>query len=116
MIEIKNNYLYLLHNRLTNLYKIGIAEDLQERISRLETSSGMGLHLCASVEYDIYYRNGKLEINDSENKHHEMLCHKKFHGKRIIGEWFRFSKRDLVTLKNYIQNDLSELEINIFKI
>ncbi|MEI6190498.1 MAG: GIY-YIG nuclease family protein [Chitinophagia bacterium] len=112
-VEIRHNYLYLMYNDVTKLYKVGIADNLRERHRRLETSSGIRLLLVAYIVYDKYYGNG--ELDDSTNFADEQAIHSKFKKHRRIGEWFDFSLRDLAKLKMFVREELYEYEIEICK-
>jgi len=84
----KSEFVYLISSK-NGLTKIGIAKDVQSRLSSLNTASPIELSL-------LFYFNPK-----NARKAEEEL-HKRFSIKRVKGEWFNLSDGDISWIqKNY---------------
>ena len=97
-------YCYLIYNPITNLYKIGITGNIDNRINQLRCQSGCDLIL-------IGYVNSAKEI-DVSAKSIELFLHEYFKNKRKIGEWFDFSKKDLIQINSFSNSvEVDELAV-----
>ena len=72
--------LYLLYNPTTKYTKIGITENLEERIIKLENTCGCNLKLISYAEIDHAFET-------------ERFLHATFDNYRVKGEWFSFTDR-----------------------
>tara|TARA_R100001460_G_scaffold48457_1_gene86430 strand:+ start:125 stop:451 length:327 start_codon:yes stop_codon:yes gene_type:complete len=71
---------YIIFNKNTNFYKIGITRDFTRRFRQLELSSGCKLSIVDYYRPDI---DNTLTSPQIEKK-----LHKKYKKHKIIGEWF----------------------------
>jgi hypothetical protein len=77
-------YLYLIRRIGTKYYKIGITNDLNKRLSTLQTGCPHELRMIFYAEADMDDYLGK------EIKYIEDFLHKNFNEQRHRGEWFKF--------------------------
>ena len=77
-------YLYLI--TCQNLYKIGVANDVFSRLASLQTGNPFPLSISACYEF-----------NNAEVV--ERALHEKYSGRRMRGEWFDLSQRDIRQLE-----------------
>lgn len=80
-------YIYLIHAYETNLYKIGAAYDINQRLSTLSVSSPYPLKIVFTTSKPI--QNWK-EL--------EKIIHSQLKDKNTNGEWFKLTDTDLVIL------------------
>ena len=87
---MKQSYMYVMHMKNTEFYKIGISDDPERRLKQLQGQTNMP---------------GKIEITHSklfnDAKQYESYFHDLFSSRRANGEWFRLTKDDLYILKNF---------------
>jgi len=83
-------FVYFIFNRDSNSIKIGRAEDVEQRLRSLQTSSPIPLKLLKAIQV-----NTLKEAQDLERS-----LHVKFSHLRMSGEWFK-AKQELI---NYIEN------------
>lgn len=76
IMKPKNGYVYAVHDKDRGITKIGRASNAEKRIAGIVSQGGMG-------NYESFF----MLTADYYNV--ELLCHQKFHDKRINGtEWF----------------------------
>ena len=85
-------YVYLVRNPISNLCKIGITSDPRRRIKQLETTSGFMLQDLILLELEWEY--------DEPAQYVEKYLHQYFKHKRVKGEWFNLSIKDILAIKN----------------
>ena len=98
----KLKYVYLIFNKSLNHYKIGIATNVKDRLSKLQTGNSNQLELICAIPT---YEARKLEKS----------LHDKFSDKKVILEWFSLSNEDVEYIKSIdslssyfiIQNNLN---------
>jgi hypothetical protein len=88
-----SGYIYCLTDGYEN-YKIGKTKDLELRLKQYRTSMPYGPVMIKILKY---------KNMDQQEK----LLHSKFKDKRISGEWFKLSKKDLNYI-NSLRGDLDE--------
>jgi len=90
--------LYLL--KCGNYHKIGIAENVVKRIRQLQTGNPQEITLVAS------YSSKDAEL-------HEAILHRLLRGSRAVGEWFKFSEKEINLIKEtyaaFNRNDMAYL-------
>ena len=77
-------YLYLIVCQ--NLYKIGVASDVFNRLAALQTGNPFPLRIAECYEF-------------SNSEVIEKALHQKFSNRRKRGEWFDLSQKDLLVLE-----------------
>lgn len=87
----KSNIVYLFYNPITKLTKIGVTSSYKQRLQHLSSSIGNNLLDILVIQLEIGY--------DESGKFLESYLHKFFASKRIKGEWFNLSIRDIVQVK-----------------
>lgn len=87
-----DEWVYVFFNPLTKLYKIGKTIDLRRRLQTLSTAAGHEMLYAMAVRL--------LEGYDESNTLVESTLHKFFHHKRLKGERFQLSVRDLVQIRS----------------
>tara|TARA_R110000782_G_scaffold267433_1_gene362846 strand:- start:94 stop:558 length:465 start_codon:yes stop_codon:yes gene_type:complete len=85
-------FVYLLHNPLTKLSKIGISGQPIQRMKQLRTQNGVELYDLLLLELQPDYDENSFYI--------EQFVHEYFNDKRRIGEWFEFSDREFISIRN----------------
>jgi len=81
------NFVYVVHNIDSNLYKIGITKNLNDRIRAIECASGCEIKFIIGIQ---------LEINcDEKAIVVEKYIHNYFKDLRKRGEWFNLSRFNL---------------------
>ena len=91
------NYVYVIKNKDTGLFKIGSTKNVEVRFRQLKNQSGANLHLLLTLGCERGY--------DEKNTVLEYWLHNQFKHKRVVGEWFELTARDLVeirTIRAYI--------------
>ncbi len=82
-----SGYIYLLKSR--NLYKIGKAKQLRNRMKAYRTENPFGIKVIL-----------QKKVKDSGSI--ERQLHNLVSNKRIRGEWFRLAKRDIEIIKDFL--------------
>lgn len=82
-------YVYVLKNPLNETVKIGVAHDVQKRISQLQTGAGVELELV----YQSMICSNAFSI--------ERDVHAHFDSRRTFGEWFKVSPTEVI---DYLDN------------
>lgn len=77
-----SGFVYLIRNSMTNHYKIGITNNVQDRLQHLQTANSAKLELLNSVK-------------TSDPPLLEKELHTKFAVKRLEGEWFKLTNVDV---------------------
>lgn len=89
----ENDWIYLLYSPVSGLYKVGITgNSVYSRLNAICNASGDKDIFC--VEALMMGTN-----IDPKAKIVESLVHAYFDKRRLQGEWFTFTKRDLVQLR-----------------
>jgi hypothetical protein len=76
------NYIYLIRNGESFIFKVGIAQDVESRLAQLQTGNPVELVIVSSYGFP-----------NAENV--EKVLHQKWSGVRMRGEWFEFDTRDI---------------------
>ncbi|WP_431124616.1 GIY-YIG nuclease family protein [Flagellimonas flava] len=77
---------YVLYNRSSKRYKIGVTENLNQRVNKITTESGC----IIDVVMTILSEGGRCPIYPVI----EELLHKYYKSKRFLGEWFELDKKE----------------------
>ena len=83
-----SQYLYLI--KCQNFFKIGIANDVENRIAQLSTGNPFPLEIMASYEFE-----NAAPV--------EAAIHQRYAGVRKRGEWFELDDHDLVDFEQICQ-------------
>lgn len=86
------HYVYVIVNKDSGLSKIGITNNLKVRFRQLKNQSGSNLHLLLTLGCE----RGYAEMNSVL----EAWLHEQFKPKRVVGEWFKLTARDLVEIRS----------------
>ena len=81
--------LYIIKEKTTNNYKIGVTNSIFERIKKLQ---------CGNPEVLII----KYLYKTKDDYYYEKIIHNKFIKYNINNEWFKFNKDELCTLLKFI--------------
>lgn len=87
------SYVYFVFNQDSNAVKIGVAKNIQKRLSALQTSSPAKLELLGFIKTN----------NSRDAKKLEHSLHQKFTALWIMGEWFQ-CKQELLNYINYYKD------------
>lgn len=85
-------YVYLVANEITRLCKIGITNNIDNRIGQIRTANGVGIDLLVCIELEVGY--------DENAKYIENYLHTFFKHKRTFGEWFKLNAKDILAIRN----------------
>lgn len=89
---MKNYFIYVIQMGDKQYFKIGVTNDLERRVKDLQTGNPLPLHIIDSFNF----------VN-RENKHWanqiEKVLHRRFDYCRQMGEWFEFTEKELVIIK-----------------
>ncbi len=88
---VKNGSIYIIKAGDKNIYKIGVATDIGNRLNTLQTANYEELKVVRS-----FYLENVYEI--------EKELHFIYREKNIRGEWFRLSDNDILEIEGYIYN------------
>lgn len=72
------SYIYIIQSGKKGPYKIGIARDVEKRMSGLQTGNPEELHIIAKFYFSSHKQTAKIE----------KILHNKFRKMHIRGEWF----------------------------
>ncbi|MFS0688961.1 GIY-YIG nuclease family protein [Sporosarcina sp. 179-K 8C2 HS] len=86
--ETNGGYIYFIREAQTGLVKIGRSTDVERRVQSLQISTPFDLEVVFKFYSDDYYL---LETN----------CHNFFKSKKVRGEWYRLSEKDIECIKLY---------------
>jgi hypothetical protein len=89
--ETENSFVYLMMNRSTSLYKIGITTSLRNRYRQIKLQSGCEIEVVLALQLHTEY--------DEPAKLIESMLHDFFSTKRTFGEWFKLGIRDLIAIR-----------------
>ena len=81
-LDNEYGYLYLVQQKGTPYYKIGITKDIKRRLSSFKTAIPKGINILSTI---LIYKY----------KHVERRLHQEFKTKNINGEWFELDETDL---------------------
>lgn len=90
----KTEFVYAFYNPITNLTKIGITQDVAQRLNQLSTASGCELEVINSIEIN-------AEIDEPAKKVEEFL-HSIFKEYRVRGEWFLLNYTQQKIISNFL--------------
>lgn len=101
-------FIYLSFNPQTRLVKIGVTNTPKTRARQIVNSSGMNIFTLILLEL--------LPEYDESPQFIEKFLHNFYIDKRVKGEWFRLSIRDIIEIRNLfyeiygedIQDEISE--------
>jgi len=79
-----NGFVYIIKDTITNIYKIGKTIDLEKRLKTLRCGNPK-ITLIASLQHK-YYSAIELEL------------HKKYKRKRLSGEWFDLTEKEVLCI------------------
>ena len=85
-------FVYLFRNPITKLCKVGVTDNPLRRLRQICTSSGMEVENLITLKCEVDY--------DEDPKFIEQFIHKHYKKKREIGEWFNFSIKDIIEVRN----------------
>lgn len=86
------NCLYVITaDEFAGVYKIGIAFDVDKRLSQMQTGCPYRLYAVS-----VHYVNNPLDA--------ELMLHSYFFKKKVRGEWFRLSDTDLEFISEVMEN------------
>jgi hypothetical protein len=91
-------YVYLIWQENTSFYKIGCTNNINKRLSMLQTSHSSKLHLLGTIETEEHVRK-------------EGYLHNKYKNHHIKGEWFNFHPlflREVLTDFTIVDKDVSD--------
>lgn len=92
---VKKTGLYIINTH--KYYKIGISNNLYQRISMLNTMNPYGINIINIIEI-----SSPIEI---EKQLHKYLCKKLYNGR----EWFELNNEDVILLKSMNINNINEI-------
>src|SRR3990167_4509266 len=98
--KVEGGYLYLIQLGETDHYKIGITRHMDRRLKQLSGKSPIPLKV-------LYFWWGH------DYRAAEAFLHKQFASKRVKGEWFQFTTKDLFFILETLGDHLDHLEIEI---
>lgn len=99
MADINGGFVYIISNpAFQNYFKIGITENINERLGVYQTSSP---HRNYKVEYYIFHPKYKI----AEKKIHEMM---KYFAKQHKNEWFECDLKIAITRLDETLDDYAE--------
>ncbi len=110
--EKDDSYIYLIHSH-DDVYKIGVSQRPKERLQSLGTLSPYDLTLVMAMKHDDAYGA-------------EISLHEKFKEKRMNGEWFKLTDKDVSYIVNSFRqsklgklmqkrHELSKMRNNLFR-
>jgi hypothetical protein len=92
-------WMYLIHNEVTGLYKIGISYDVDQRRRELECAGGVPLRALLT------FPGSRGAVTFAEE-----TAHRRFRRVRRLGEWFALTDRDLTVLPMFVHRAIREHE------
>lgn len=91
--DLSDNYVYVMNQVGSNIYKIGYSKNPQKRLTRISSGSSKKIKIIS-----VYPQVGHEQAEKSEKYLHDL-----FHKKRLFGEWFRLNRRDLKKIDNFFE-------------
>ena len=101
------DYIYLFYSKDSKMYKVGISKDPHERLHRISLQSGMRIDLVMSLKLQYEY--------DESARYIEKKIHEYYKEDRVFGEWFKFSKYQLSSIRHLLYEIEGEEIIDNFK-
>lgn len=99
---MKNRYhLYVIH--MEGHYKIGHTQNIEGRLSSIQTGSPFKADLLFSWGYN----------TSSESRGIEKQLHNRFSQQRVRGEWFKLSGEDLDELISFAPNEIGVKDVEL---
>ena len=95
-IGVGVDFVYVIKNTQSGLYKIGITTNYKRRFLSLKNSSGCNLETIYVIEL-------RGEIDESAHDI-EQFIHEYFNKNRVQGEWFRLRDSDLNEIEDLLHN------------
>ena len=91
---------YVIQMGDTNYYKIGITNNLNNRLRSLQTGNPLPLHAIATIQLNCqgYTRTPEWLTRQLEKELHEYFCYC-----QAVGEWFEFKIGEEEIFKKYAQ-------------
>lgn len=89
-------YVYVVYNRFTKLFKIGMTTNLRERVGTLSTQNGTKLNLILAIRLCAEIDDPSILV--------EQYLHTYFKSKRVLGEWFKLNIKDIIEIRNLFWN------------
>jgi predicted GIY-YIG superfamily endonuclease len=89
--ETKYSFVYVIFNKVSNLYKIGITSQIKHRLRQLRTQSGCEIDLVLLLQLHTGYDEDAVMV--------ESLLHEYFKQKRTFGEWFNLDIKCLLSIR-----------------
>lgn len=87
-----NDFVYVFYNNVTKLSKIGVTTSPYRRFGQIRTSCGSELTFLIAIEMGKNY--------DENSDIVERFLHTFYKNKRVVGEWFNLSYRDLLDIED----------------
>lgn len=87
------DHLYFVKNQVSNLYKIGISADPERRFKEIQNACGMPI-----VKLNVIFCE---EGFCASAKFIEEFLHNYFKHKKVFGEWFDLSKKEITALVQF---------------
>lgn len=101
-----NDYIYLIYNYATGLYKIGYTSRYKERMQSLSAANGVLMNDVIWLRTEAGYDEAAVSI--------EASLHKYFASRRGRGEWFELTTRDVVAIRKlFYEIGGEEIEDNV---
>jgi len=92
--------LYIMHNPISHLFKIGITTNIKERLRKIQCESGCPVYVIQ-------------QFNPPQYKEEERKLHKQYKQHRKIGEWFNLTLEHLEEIYTTTPSPFSNNEWNI---
>lgn len=84
-----NYHVYLINEKGTSRYKIGISSNVQQRLSQLQIGNANQLSITALSD----------NVNKATAYHLEVKLHNLLNNKQLTNEWFELSNDDIKLIK-----------------
>lgn len=97
-------FTYIVRNPQNGLVKIGITKNIKTRFYQLCSQSGIDLHLWMVVGHEAGYDEKPIVL--------EKFLHKFYKSKKVRGEWFNLSARDIVDIRVLLFANYDYFEYN----
>lgn len=101
--EKDKQFLYVIKNDITGIYKIGITNNYEQRMIEIRNATGSPISLIILVIYDSPIDAGSIWV--------EHFLHNYFREKRTFGEWFKLSIKDIASIRSFFNYELDIGEV-----
>ena len=95
--ETRKGYVYLIKNRHTGNYKIGISKNVASRLKTLNSAAGGGLELLHTIE-------------SSDMRRTESELHERFAFARLQNEWFALQPENVEKIQKIVRIVYGEVQ------